>query len=49
LQSYLERRLLGFTDFEATDALGSSNAQRLIDAAESWVLGQRWDEHLDGW
>lgn len=34
LQSYLERRLLGFTDFEATDALGSSNAQRLIDAAE---------------
>ena len=36
LQSYLERRLLGSTDLEATDALGSQNAQRLIDAAEPW-------------
>lgn len=34
LQNYLERRLLGLTDLQATDALGSSNAQRLIDAAE---------------
>lgn len=34
LQSYLERRLLGLSDMEATNALGSSNAQGLIDAAE---------------